>query len=116
MTGSVNYQNTRQNQKASSAGQASDEPLTFGTPTKVTVTSTSGVLLAAASGDGRNVHITIPPSADTGIHINLVGIAATTSHQLLPPGYYIFPTEQEIRAIRGGAADVSVYVMAGAVA
>jgi hypothetical protein len=102
--------------KSQHTGQVSDENLTFGTPTKVTVGAASGVLLAAAAGDGRNVWICVPSTADTGVHVNMTGVAATTSHFLLPPGVYIFPSAQEIRAIRGGAADVSVFVMAGAVA
>jgi hypothetical protein len=97
------------------AGQISDDPLTFAVTPRVTVGNASGVLLAAASGTGRNVWIVVPPTADTGIIIDYGVAAAAATGFLLPPGAWIIPTTQEIRAIRAGAADVTTYVKAGTV-
>lgn len=101
--------------KASSIGQISNEPLTWTASDAVTVGAASGVLLAAAEGTGRVVRIKVPLSATTGICINYAA-PATTAKQLIEPGEteYI-PTEQEIRAIRAGAVDVTTHVSAGVV-
>lgn len=98
----------------SSLGQVSDEPLTWTVADAVTVGAASGTLVAAATGIGRLVGISVPNTATGGVHINLGGGAATTNKYLLQPGDRIFiPTEQAITAIRAGASDVTVYTMVG---
>ena len=97
----------------SSIGKVSDEPLTFTAPDASTVGSTSAELVAASAAPTRNVVISIPNTATGGIHINF-DAAATTSKYLLQPGDRLaLSTLQQIRAIRAGASDVTVYVLTG---
>lgn len=102
--------------RASSAGQVSDEPLTWDTPAQVSVTGSDTTIAAAGTGVGRVVKLYVPVAAVSGIYVNLNG-AATTSHYLIEPGTSeVFPTEQAIQGIRAGGTNVTVYVMIGAVA
>lgn len=110
----ITFHSQRQDRAASSIGQVSSEPLTWAVTAAVTVGAASGTLLAAAAGTGRLVWIKVPSSASVGIHIDFAAAAATTD-MLIEPGETVFiATEQEIRAIRAGSADVTVYLAAGA--
>lgn len=106
----------KRDKASASLGQVSDEPLTFTNDGVITVTNASGTLLAAGTGNGRQIWIKVPITADTGICINFGGAAATTSTQLVEPGETVFiPCEQAITAIRAGSTNVSVYVSHGVV-
>lgn len=110
------FQPFKRNATAVSIGQVSGEPLTWTAGSVATVGAASAELVPAGTGTGRTVWLKVPVSATTGICINY-GAVATTSHQLIEPGETVFiPTEQQIRAIRAGAADVSVYFSTGVVA
>lgn len=88
-----------------------DETLTI--PDAVTVGSTSTALVAAGSTGLREIVISVPRSADTGIHIN-VGAAATTAKFLIEAGGTLtLNTNQAVNAIRAGAADVTTYTITG---
>lgn len=105
----------KKDRSSTSVGQVSADPLTWADPTTVTAGAASGVLLAAAAGTGRTVWLKVPVSAATGICVNF-GAAATTSDMLIEPGETIFlATEQEIRCIRAGTGDVTVYITSGVV-
>lgn len=109
------FQAYRLNAANVSVGQVSSEPLTWTAPNASTVGVASGELIAAATGAGRTVVITVPATATGGIHINF-GAAATTSKYLIEPGKsLIIATEQQITAIRAGASDVTTYVLTGVV-
>lgn len=101
--------------RGASGGQVSDEPITWGTPSQVSVTGSDTTVAAAGTGTGRVVKLYVPVAATAGIYVNLNG-AATTSHYLIEPGTSeTFPTEQAIQGIRAGGSNVTVYVMIGTV-
>lgn len=105
----------RENRSNNSIGQVSDEPLTFTAPDASVVGAASAELVAAGTGTGRTVIISVPSTATAGIHVNF-GAAATTNKFLIQPGGSLtLVTEQQIRAIRAGASDVTVYVLTGVV-
>ena len=112
----VTFRHQKPGQKAYSSGQVSEEPLTYAFPDAVTIGAASTVILAAASsGVGRVVILYVPEAAVGGVHLNVAG-AATTSKFLLEPGKSIpLNTLQEIRGIRAGASDVTVYLYHGVV-
>lgn len=100
----------RRDRATAELGQVSDQPLTYTNRVANAISNASEELVAAVtSGAGRQVVITIPPSADTGVHIHFGAGDAVTTDLLLPPGFYSFSTLQRIAMIRGGAADVTVY-------
>jgi len=97
---------------SSSIGKVSDEPGTQSLSDRITVGNATGALIAASTAVSRTVLITVPTSADTGIHVN-AGAAATTSEALIHPGQsVVVTTKQAINAIRGGSADIVVEVWA----
>lgn len=109
------FQPFKRNATSVSIGQVSSEPLTWTASDAATVGAASAELVAAGTGTGRIVRIKVPVSATTGICINF-GAAATTVKHLIEPGETEFlATEQQIRAIRAGASDVTVYVSVGVV-
>lgn len=112
----VRHQMQRQNAAGFSIGQVSSEPLVWSDPVTVTAGLASGVLLAAGLGTGRTVWLKVPVGATTGICINFTA-PATTSDMLIEPGESVFlATEQELRCIRAGLADVTVHITTGTVA
>lgn len=95
---------------AAQLGSVSDQTLDFTDVSAVTVSNSSIALVAAdATGVGRTVIISMKSTVDTGIHISFGG-SATTSLLFIGPGIYSFVTAEAINAIRGGAADVIVYL------
>lgn len=113
--GGSEFQAYRLNAAGISVGQVSSEPLTWTSGSVATVGVASAELVAAGTGTGRTVIIKVPSTATTGIHINF-GAAATTSTFFIESGEVLaIATEQQIRAIRGGGSDVSVYTMVGVV-
>lgn len=82
---------------------------TYAVPTQATVGSASGEIVPSTSGF-RKVIIKVHPTATAGIYVNF-GAAATSAHFLLGPGEVAtYHTAQQIRAIRAGAVDVTIYI------
>lgn len=89
--------------------------LTLTTLAPITVTGTSGTLLAAAAaGTRRYVRMKIMMNADTGIFTEYGGGAATNRHPFEPGETEWFRCDDAIAAIRAGSSNVTVYVTTGA--
>lgn len=71
-------------------------------------------LIAGGDGSTREVTISVPATADVGIHVNF-DADATTANFFIEKGTRSppFRTQQEIRAIRGGASNVTAYLIVG---
>lgn len=116
MSGVVRHQMQRQNAASYSIGQVSDEPLSWTVLAAATVGAASGVLVPAGSGVGRTVALKVPSSAADGILLDYGADASATDWLLEAGESIVVNTEQEVRAIRAGAADVTVYRKVGVVA
>ena len=112
---SVRHQMQRQNAAGYSIGQTSDEPLTWTVLAAATVGAASGVLVPAGSGTGRTVVLKVPSTATAGVLIDYAAAADATDWFIEAGESLVVPTRQEIRAIRAGAADVTVYRQVGVV-
>lgn len=112
----VHHQMQRQNAAGFSIGQASDEPLTWAVQPAATVGAASGVLVPAGAGVGRNVLLKVPSTAAVGILLDFAAAAGATDFFVEAGESLVLPTRQEIRAVRAGGADVTVYVLVGVVA
>lgn len=93
--------------------EVAEADLTITVPNAVTVGSTSSTIVASATSGERDILISVPTTADTGIHVN-VGAAATTSKFLIQSGgRLVLNTNQAVHAIRAGSADVTAYLITG---
>lgn len=98
---------------SSTLGKVYPGPLTFAA-SQGTVGAASGTLVAADASNTRKVILFVPSTADTGITINFGAAAVVATHFFIPSGASLeIDTVNEIRAIRNGAADVTVYIMLG---
>lgn len=86
---------------------------TFATPDAATVAADGSLVLVAGSTTTREVTISVPATADVGIHINFDDDATTAKFLIEKGTRYTLRTQQEIRAIKGGSADVTVYLLVG---
>lgn len=93
--------------------EVAEADLTITVPNAVTVGSSSSTIVASATSGERDILISVPTTADTGIHVN-VGAAATTSKFLIQSGgRLVLNTNQAVHAIRAGSADVTAYLITG---
>lgn len=81
-------------------------------PDMVMVGAVSGELLPAGGSIGaRTVVISVPRGEDTGIHINDSSDATTSKFLIEAGGSATVMTNGSITAIRGGSADVRVFLI-----
>lgn len=91
--------------------EVADADMMLTVPNAVTVGVADSTIIAAGTTGERDIVISVPTTADTGIYVN-AGAAATTSKFLVQAGGRLFlNTNQAIHALRAGAADVTAYII-----